>query len=69
MAGEREKSNTLRGAWWIMLSVVTASIMTLGARGAYVELDSRMLVMLRHTQKHALALHQCLHSAVWTASY
>ena len=47
MAGEREKSNNLRGAWWIMLSVVTASIMTLGARGAYVELDSRMLVILR----------------------
>ena len=47
MAGEREKSYNLRGAWWIMLSVVTASIMTLGARGAYVELDSRMLVILR----------------------
>ncbi len=30
-----------------MLSVVTASIMTLGARGVSVELDSRMLVILR----------------------
>ncbi len=42
-----EKSNNLSGAWWIMLSVVTASIMTLAARGVYVELDSRMLVVLR----------------------
>lgn len=35
------------GAWWMMLSVITASIMTLGAKGVYVELDSRMLVILR----------------------
>ncbi len=47
MGETREKSNNLSGAWWIMLSVVTASIMTLGARGAYIELDSRMLVILR----------------------
>jgi drug/metabolite transporter (DMT)-like permease len=43
----RKKSNNLSGTWWIMLSVVTASVMTLGARGVYVELDSRMLVILR----------------------
>ena len=30
-----------------MLSVVTASVMTLSARGVYIELDSRMLVILR----------------------
>ncbi len=47
MAVQGEKSNNLSGAWWMMLSVVTASIMTLGARGVYVELDSRMLVILR----------------------
>ena len=47
MVETRGKSNNLNGAWWIMLSVVTASIMTLGARGVYVELDSRMLVILR----------------------
>ena len=47
MSGAGGKSNNLNGAAWIMLSVVTASIMTLGARGVYVELDSRMLVILR----------------------
>lgn len=47
MADQREKTNNLSGASWMMLSVVTASIMTLGARGVYVELDSRMLVILR----------------------
>lgn len=47
MATQDEKPNNLSGAWWIMLSVVTASVMTLGARGVYVELDSRMLVILR----------------------
>lgn len=30
-----------------MLSVITASVMTLSARGVYIELDSRMLVILR----------------------
>lgn len=47
MAGSREKSSNLSGTGWMMVSVVTASIMTLGARGVYVELDSRMLVILR----------------------
>lgn len=45
-----------RGAAWMLISVVTASVMTLGVRWAAVELDSRVIVTLRSLGGLALCL-------------
>ena len=47
MSDAEADRNNLKGAWWIGVSVLGASVMTLAARLSYEEIDSRMLVMLR----------------------
>lgn len=51
----RERDNA-RGAAWMLMSVVTASVMTLAVRWSSEEMDSRMIVMLRSVGGLGLAM-------------
>lgn len=47
MPSPKPQTDNLRGAMWLLFSVVTASAMSLAVRELSAQLDSRMIVMLR----------------------